>query len=109
MGMAGSSAAWLFAGLGLIALGSGGIKPCVSAHVGDQFGQRNSHLLPRVFAAFYFSINVGAAISMALTPWLLEWAWPALGLRRAGRADGAGHARLSGWAATASSMCRPAA
>ena len=25
-------------GLGLIALGSGGIKPCVSAHVGDQFG-----------------------------------------------------------------------
>ena len=24
--------------LGLIALGAGGIKPCVSAHVGDQFG-----------------------------------------------------------------------
>lgn len=76
MGMAGNSAAWLFAGLGLIALGSGGIKPCVSAHVGDQFGQRNSHLLPRVFAAFYFSINVGAAVSMALTPWLLEWYGP---------------------------------
>jgi len=76
MGMAGNSAMWLFAGLGLIALGSGGIKPCVSAHVGDQFGQRNSHLLPRVFAAFYFSINVGAAVSMALTPWLLEWYGP---------------------------------
>src|SRR5665647_3838305 len=27
----------LYAGLCLIALGSGGIKPCVSAHVGDQF------------------------------------------------------------------------
>ena len=27
----------LYVGLGLIALGSGGIKPCVSAHVGDQF------------------------------------------------------------------------
>jgi POT family proton-dependent oligopeptide transporter len=76
MGTAGNSAIWLFAGLGLIALGSGGIKPCVSAHVGDQFGKSNSHLLPRVFAAFYFSINVGAAVSMALTPWLLEWYGP---------------------------------
>src|SRR6185312_10029378 len=28
-------------GLGLIAIGSGGIKPCVSANVGDQFGQTN--------------------------------------------------------------------
>jgi POT family proton-dependent oligopeptide transporter len=30
---------WLVAGLFLVALGSGGIKPCVSAHVGDQFGK----------------------------------------------------------------------
>ncbi|MFV2059850.1 MAG: POT family MFS transporter, partial [Gammaproteobacteria bacterium] len=59
-------------GLGLIALGSGGIKPCVSAHVGDQFGQSNSHLLARVFGWFYFSINLGAFISILLTPWLLE-------------------------------------
>jgi POT family proton-dependent oligopeptide transporter len=59
-------------GLALIAIGSGGIKPCVSAHVGDQFGRRNARLLPRVFNWFYFSINVGAAISMLLTPWLLE-------------------------------------
>jgi POT family proton-dependent oligopeptide transporter len=29
-----------YAGLALIALGSGGIKPCVSAFVGDQFDQR---------------------------------------------------------------------
>src|SRR5215471_13478303 len=28
----------LIVGLGLIALGAGGIKPCVSANVGDQFG-----------------------------------------------------------------------
>ena len=28
---------WLLAGLALVAIGSGGIKPCVSAHVGDQF------------------------------------------------------------------------
>ncbi len=58
-------------GLGLIALGAGGIKPCVSAHVGDQFGASNSHLLPRVFGWFYFSINLGALVSSLLTPWLL--------------------------------------
>src|SRR5258707_736119 len=33
-------------GLGLIALGAGGIKPCVSANVGDQFGATNQHLPP---------------------------------------------------------------
>ena len=59
-------------GLGLIAVGAGGIKPCVSAHVGDQFGASNSHLLPRVFGWFYFSINLGAFASSLLTPWLLE-------------------------------------
>ena len=42
-------------GLGLIALGSGGIKPCVSSHVGDQFGPANQQLLSRAFSWFYFS------------------------------------------------------
>lgn len=62
----------LLLGLGLIALGSGGIKPCVSAHVGDQFATTNAHLLPRVYYWFYLSINIGSFISMLLTPWLLE-------------------------------------
>src|SRR5690606_32013744 len=35
----------LLIGLTLISMGSGGIKPCVSAHVGDQFGKKNEHLL----------------------------------------------------------------
>lgn len=78
MGMFGNSPWWLMAGLGLIALGSGGIKPCVSAHVGDQFGARNAHLLSRIFNWFYFSINTGAFVSMLLTPWLLEWYGPHL-------------------------------
>ena len=64
--------AGLALGLGLIALGSGGIKPCVSAHVGDQFGQTNQHLLERVFGWFYFSINLGAFSSGLLTPILLN-------------------------------------
>src|SRR5205823_5729488 len=42
-------------GLGLIALGAGGIKPCVSANVGDQFGVANQHLLPRVFSWLLFN------------------------------------------------------
>ena len=59
-------------GLLLIALGAGGIKPCVSANVGDQFGATNQHLLPRVFSWFYFSINFGSAFSTLLIPWLLD-------------------------------------
>lgn len=76
MGMAGEAATWLMAGLWLIAIGSGGIKPCVSAHVGDQFGAQNRHLLPRIFNWFYWSINLGAFVSTLLTPWLLEWYGP---------------------------------
>lgn len=63
---------WLGIGLALIAVGTGGIKPCVSAHVGDQFGRSNSHLLERVFGWFYFSINLGAWASQLLIPVLLE-------------------------------------
>ena len=59
-------------GLSLIAMGSGGIKPCVSAHVGDQFGKTNSDLLEKVFSWFYFSINFGAFFSTLATPLLLE-------------------------------------
>ncbi len=62
----------IFAGLTLIACGSGGIKPCVTSHVGDQFGASNKHLLSRVYSWFYFSINIGAFTSQLLTPWLLN-------------------------------------
>jgi POT family proton-dependent oligopeptide transporter len=76
---------WLLAGLALVAIGSGGIKPCVSAHVGDQFGQSNRHLLERVFGWFYFAINFGSFFSTLLTPWLLKnhgagWAFGVPGL-----------------------------
>lgn len=62
----------LAVGLSLIALGTGAIKPCVSAHVGDQFGTKNSHLLSKVFGWFYVAINLGAFASTLLTPWLLD-------------------------------------
>jgi proton-dependent oligopeptide transporter, POT family len=62
----------LFIGLLLIAFGSGGIKPCVSAHVGDQFGAGNRHLLARAFGWFYLSINLGSSVSTYLCPILLN-------------------------------------
>ncbi len=71
MGSYGNSPWWLFAGLALICVGSGGIKPCVSAHVGDQFGKNNRHLISQIYNWFYFSINFGAFFSTLLTPWLL--------------------------------------
>jgi len=85
-------------GLGLIALGAGGIKPCVSANVGDQFGPSNQHLLPRVFSWFYFSINLGSSFSTLLIPWMLDpyrvsaeqsATWPAWVVRFVERIHGA--------------------
>ncbi|MCA1963685.1 MAG: MFS transporter, partial [Prosthecobacter sp.] len=66
----------LVVGLTLIAIGAGGIKPCVSAHVGDQFAKTNAHLLSKAFNWFYLSINLGAVISQLLTPKLLDWYGP---------------------------------
>lgn len=54
----------------LIALGAGGIKPCVSANVGDQFDESNSHLISKAFDAFYASINAGSVLSILLIPYL---------------------------------------
>lgn len=62
----------LLIGQSLIALGAGGIKPCVSAHVGDQFGTSNHHWLSKVFSWFYLAINLGAFVAMLLIPWLLK-------------------------------------
>lgn len=66
-------------GLTLIAIGSGGIKPCVSSNVGDQFGASNQHLLSRVFGWFYFAINFGSFFSTWLIPDLLARFGPRLG------------------------------
>ncbi|XXY47894.1 POT family MFS transporter [Sorangium sp. So ce269] len=71
-----SSPTGFYAGLALIALGSGGIKPCVSAHVGDQFSEDNKHLVKHVFALFYWIINFGSFFASALIPKTLEWFGP---------------------------------
>jgi POT family proton-dependent oligopeptide transporter len=62
----------LTAGLILIATASGVIKPCLSANVGDQFGTSNKHLIERFYGWFYFSVNLGACVSMFVCPILLD-------------------------------------
>ncbi|KAJ4780886.1 Protein NRT1/ PTR FAMILY 5.1 [Rhynchospora pubera] len=55
-----------FLGLYLIALGAGGIKPCVSSFGADQFDDTDPLERPKkgsFFNWFYFSINTGSLIS----------------------------------------------
>jgi POT family proton-dependent oligopeptide transporter len=70
--------AGFYTGLGLIALGSGGIKPLVSAFVGDQFTQSNKHLSKIVYDAFYWSINFGSFFASLLMPIFLRNFGPAV-------------------------------
>ena len=62
----------LYTGMALIAFGSGGIKPCVSAFVGDQFKPEQSHLLQKAYGAFYWSINLGSFFSFLVIPWIKD-------------------------------------
>jgi solute carrier family 15 (oligopeptide transporter), member 1 len=58
-------------GLVLIALGSGGIKPCVAAFGGEQFKlPQQEKQLVKFFSIFYFVINAGSLISTFVTPLL---------------------------------------
>uniref|UniRef100_H0WH76 Solute carrier family 15 member 2 n=1 Tax=Otolemur garnettii TaxID=30611 RepID=H0WH76_OTOGA len=57
-------------GLTLIALGTGGIKPCVAAFGGDQFEEKDAEERTRYFSVFYLSINAGSLISTFITPML---------------------------------------
>ncbi|KVH97506.1 Apoptosis regulator, Bcl-2, BH2 motif, conserved site-containing protein [Cynara cardunculus var. scolymus] len=70
-----SQYAFFFTGLYLIALGTGGIKPCVSSFGADQFDDTDPK--ERVskgsfFNWFYFSINIGALVSGTLIVWIQD-------------------------------------
>jgi POT family proton-dependent oligopeptide transporter len=58
----------VFVGLALLAIGAGGIKPCVSAFVGDQFGPNQDQALRKVYSWFYWAINLGAAAGFFIIP-----------------------------------------
>lgn len=62
----------LYLGLALIAFGAGGIKPCVSAFIGDQFDESNRTLLAKAYSLFYWAINFGSFFAFALIPWVRD-------------------------------------
>ena len=64
----------LFTGLTIIAIGAGGIKPCVSAFVGDQVpeDEKSGPTMTRLYAAFYWSINLGSFFSFLVIPWVRQ-------------------------------------
>uniref|UniRef100_A0A5B7AZD4 Putative Peptide transporter 2 isoform 1 n=1 Tax=Davidia involucrata TaxID=16924 RepID=A0A5B7AZD4_DAVIN len=71
-----------FLGLYLIALGTGGIKPCVSSFGADQFDDTDPKERVKkgsFFNWFYFSINIGALISSSLIVWIQDNAGWGLG------------------------------
>ncbi|HEX7840653.1 MAG TPA: hypothetical protein VF469_24415, partial [Kofleriaceae bacterium] len=61
-----------YTGMGLIALGSGGIKPLVASFMGDQFDGRTKHLAKVVFDAFYWIINLGSLAASFTMPMFLR-------------------------------------
>ena len=70
-----------FIALYLIALGTGGIKPCVSAFGADQFDDSDKKETIRkssFFNWFYFSINIGALVASSVLVWIqmnVGWGW----------------------------------
>lgn len=86
----GESETALLLGMFLVAFGTGGIKPCVSTNVGDQFTAANAHLIERAFSYFYIAINAGSSISIYFCPELLaspdygpQWAFGVPGVMMA--------------------------
>lgn len=74
-------AAACFVALYLIALGTGGIKPCVSSFGADQFDdtdEAEKKHKSSFFNWFYFSINIGALIAASVLVWIqmnVGWQW----------------------------------
>uniref|UniRef100_A0A2P2KW61 Protein NRT1/ PTR FAMILY 8.1-like n=1 Tax=Rhizophora mucronata TaxID=61149 RepID=A0A2P2KW61_RHIMU len=70
-----------FIALYLIALGTGGIKPCVSSYGADQFDEADEdekRQKSSFFSWFYLSINVGALIAGSVLVWVqnnVSWGW----------------------------------
>ncbi|KAJ1401324.1 PTR2 family proton/oligopeptide symporter, conserved site [Sesbania bispinosa] len=72
---------FLYGALSLIALGTGGIKPCVSSFGADQFDEGDEKEVQKKFAFFnwfFFSINMGALLAITLLVYVQDtigWGW----------------------------------
>ncbi|KAM0839567.1 hypothetical protein ACQ4PT_060236 [Festuca glaucescens] len=77
----GGQKAAVFIALYMIALGTGGIKPCVSSFGADQFDDSDAGERRRkssFFNWFYFSINVGALVASSVLVYVqthVGWGW----------------------------------
>ncbi|KAK9013907.1 hypothetical protein V6N11_005082 [Hibiscus sabdariffa] len=76
-----TQSAMAFLALYLVALGTGGIKPCVSSYGADQFDdadEKEKKHKSSFFNWFYFSINIGALIAASVLVWVQtnkSWGW----------------------------------
>ncbi|KAK6927063.1 Proton-dependent oligopeptide transporter family [Dillenia turbinata] len=70
-----------FLALYLVALGTGGIKPCVSSYGADQFDDADENEKKHkssFFNWFYLSINIGALVAASVLVYIqnnVSWAW----------------------------------
>ncbi|CAI9755890.1 unnamed protein product [Fraxinus pennsylvanica] len=74
-----SQTAFLYCALALIALGTGGIKPCVSSFGADQFDTSDEKEVAKKYAFFnwfFFAINMGALLGITLLVYIqVEFGW----------------------------------
>ncbi len=71
---------FIYAALGLLAMGSGTIKPSTSPLMGMIYEQNGKQdLLPEAFSIFYLSINIGSLFSTYILPDVREHFKPATG------------------------------
>ncbi|CAK9178470.1 unnamed protein product [Ilex paraguariensis] len=73
--------AFLYGALALIALGTGGIKPCVSSFGADQFDEADTREVQKKYSFFnwfFFAINIGALLGITFMMYLQQekgWTW----------------------------------
>ena len=84
----------MYLGLGLIAIGSGGIKPCVSANVGDQFTVRQRAPGDQGLPGLLFHHQLRLVLLDDADAAVVALVRRRSGFWRAGRADGHRHARI---------------
>ncbi|KAM7274262.1 hypothetical protein ACFE04_028926 [Oxalis oulophora] len=66
---------FLFTALGLIALGTGGIKPCVSCFGADQFDEADEKEVEKKYSFFnwfFFAINMGALLGLTVCVYIQD-------------------------------------
>ncbi|KAK9073287.1 hypothetical protein SSX86_007611 [Deinandra increscens subsp. villosa] len=73
--------AFLYTALGLIAIGTGGIKPCVSSFGADQFDEEDDREVLKKYSFFnwfFFAINMGALLGITVLVYVQQekgFAW----------------------------------